>query len=91
MTDNPTIPAGLTRETPIRDLPLSTRVRRALVAYLMEWHGLGWDAPLSALELLDTREVRDLVPNFGAVSHAELAAFLRGPGAGLVQVEGLDG
>ncbi|PZU43878.1 MAG: hypothetical protein DI568_16690 [Sphingomonas sp.] len=91
MTDNPTTPAWLTRDTPIRDLPLSTRVRRALVAHLMECHGLGWDAPLSALELLDARELRERVINFGAVSHAELAAFLRGPGAGLVQVEGLDG
>ena len=84
-------PVALTRETRILDLPLSTRVRRAIVNYLVEWHAAEDDAPFCAMELLSARELRYLIPNLGPKSVAEIAEFLGGPAKGIVSVEGFEG
>ena len=78
----------VTRDTPIRELPLSTRARNALVTHLMEWHGYGRSAPLRAVEeVMTANDIRHRTINIGPVVSAEIIAFLRGPdkpsGAGL--------
>lgn len=80
----------LARDTPIHDLPISTRSKRAIINYLMAHHGQGPRPTLAALEDLTAYDLRYLIPDFGPVSFAEVVAFLRDPARGIVVVEGVN-